>query len=122
MKRGLVDTSVDFEAALTFAMEAGRYLDRYERDHDDRASFALTRVLGPVAKHRTARTAIDAASHAMEVQRGNGYVREFVTHRLYRDAQVLPIWEGTSNVLSLDLPRAHETEDAHEELLPLVDG
>jgi acyl-CoA dehydrogenase len=117
-----VDMSVDFEAALTFAMEAGRSLDRYERDHDDRAAYVLMRTLVPIAKHRTARMAIDTASYAMEVQGGNGYVREFVTHRLYRDAQVLPIWEGTSNILSLDLLRALDTEDAHEELIPLVSG
>ncbi|HKL30750.1 MAG TPA: acyl-CoA dehydrogenase family protein [Natrialbaceae archaeon] len=122
MKRDLVDMSVEFEAALTFAMEAGRYLDRYERDHDDREAFARMRTLVPIAKHRTARMAIDAASYAMEIQGGNGYVREFVTHRLYRDAQVLPIWEGTSNVLSLDLLRALEKADVHEELIPLVDG
>ncbi|MEF8756959.1 MAG: acyl-CoA dehydrogenase family protein, partial [Halobacteriales archaeon] len=86
MKRDLVDMSVDFEAALTFAMEAGRYLDRYERDQDDRESYVLMRALVPIAKHRTARMAIDAASYAMEVQGGNGYVGEFVTHRLYLDA------------------------------------
>ena len=66
--------------------------------------------------------AIDTASYAMEIQGGNGYVKEFVTHRLYRDAQVLPIWEGTSNILSLDLLRALETEDAHEALIPLISG
>ncbi|MFB6153455.1 MAG: acyl-CoA dehydrogenase family protein, partial [Halodesulfurarchaeum sp.] len=71
-------------------------------------------------KHRTARMAIETASYAMEIQGGNGYVSDFVTHRLYRDAQVLPIWEGTSNILSLDLLRALETEDAHEVLVPLI--
>jgi acyl-CoA dehydrogenase len=122
MKRDLVDMQVDFEAALTFAMEASRYLDRYERDHDDQEAFKLLRTLVPIAKHRTARMAIDTASYAMEIQGGNGYVKEFVTHRLYRDAQVLPIWEGTSNILSLDLLRALETEDAHEALIPLISG
>lgn len=57
----------------------------------------------------------------MEIQGGNGYVADFVTHRLLRDAQVLPIWEGTSNILSLDLLRAFETEDAQEALVPIVD-
>ncbi len=120
MKRDLVDMQVDFEAALSFAMEASRYLDRYERDHNDREAFKLMRTLVPVAKHRTARMAIDTASYAMEIQGGNGYVNDFVTNRLYRDAQVLPIWEGTSNILSLDLLRALEKEDAHEVLLPLI--
>jgi acyl-CoA dehydrogenase len=121
MRRDLVDMQVDFEAALAFSMEAARHFDRYERDHDDVEAFRLLRALVPVAKHRTGRMAIDAASYAMEIQGGNGYVSEFVTHRLLRDAQVLPIWEGTSNILSLDLLRAFEVEDAHEALLPLVD-
>jgi len=121
MKRDLVDMQVAFEAALSFAMEAGRYLDRYERDHDDETAFALLRALVPVAKHRTGRMSIDATSYAMEIQGGNGYVSDFVTHRLYRDAQVLPIWEGTSNILSLDLLRAFATTDAAPAVLSLVE-
>ena len=120
MRRDLVDMAVDYEAALAFAMEAARWLDRYERDHDDREAFRLMRALTPIAKHRTARMAVDAASYAMEVQGGNGYVDDFVTNRLLRDAQVLPIWEGTSNVLSLDFLRTLETEATHEVLVPLV--
>ncbi|MFC7046005.1 acyl-CoA dehydrogenase family protein [Halobacteriaceae archaeon GCM10025711] len=122
MQRDLVEMAVDYEAALAYTMEAGRWLDRYERDHDDREAFKLMRTLVPIAKHRTARMAIDTASYAMEIQGGNGYVSDFVTHRLLRDAQVLPIWEGTSNILSLDLLRALEKEDAHEVLIPLVQG
>jgi acyl-CoA dehydrogenase len=56
----------------------------------------------------------------MEVLGGNGYVRGFTLERLYRDAQVLPIWEGTSNVLSLDVLRALSREAAHEALIPHV--
>ncbi|WP_411969096.1 acyl-CoA dehydrogenase family protein [Haloferax sp. YSSS75] len=116
MKRDLFEMTVDYEAALAFAMEAGKWLDRYERNHDDDDAFRLMRVLTPIAKHRTARMAVDTASYAMEIQGGNGYVSEFVTHRLYRDAQVLPIWEGTSNILALDLLRTFERESAHETL------
>ncbi|WP_227356722.1 acyl-CoA dehydrogenase family protein [Haladaptatus salinisoli] len=122
MKRDLVEMAVDYEAALAFSLEAGRWLDRYERDRDDREAFRLMRTLTPIAKLRTARMAVENASYAMEIQGGNGYVADFVTHRLLRDAQVLPIWEGTSNVLSLDLLRTLEREDAHEALLPLVEG
>ncbi|WP_458210801.1 acyl-CoA dehydrogenase family protein [Haladaptatus sp. NG-SE-30] len=121
MQRDLVNMAVDYEAALAFAMEAGRWLDRYERDHDDREAFRLMRALTPVAKHRTARMSVDTASYAMEIQGGNGYVNDFVTNRLYRDAQVLPIWEGTSNILSLDFLRTLEKEATHEALIPLID-
>ncbi|UWG47018.1 Acyl-CoA dehydrogenase [Halanaeroarchaeum sp. HSR-CO] len=122
MQRDLVEMAVDHEATLTFAMEAAHWLDRYERDHDDDDAFQLMRLLVPVSKHVTTRTAVDTASYAMEIQGGNGYVEDFVTHRLYRDAQALPIWEGTANILSLDVLRAMEKEAAHEALLPLVSG
>ncbi|MDR5673183.1 acyl-CoA dehydrogenase family protein [Halalkaliarchaeum sp. AArc-GB] len=122
LQRDLVEMAVTHEAALSFAMEAARWFDRYERDHGDDRAFRLMRLLVPVSKHVTTRAAVDTASYAMEIQGGNGYVREFVTHRLYRDVQALPIWEGTANILSLDVLRAMEKERAHEELLPLVEG
>ncbi|MFC3959009.1 acyl-CoA dehydrogenase family protein [Halovivax cerinus] len=83
--------------------------------------YRLLRALTPIAKLRTGRMAVDTASYAMEIQGGNGYVSDFVTHRLLRDAQVLPIWEGTENVLSLDLLRALDREDSHEPLLETID-
>ncbi|MEF8773601.1 MAG: acyl-CoA dehydrogenase family protein [Halobacteriales archaeon] len=121
MQRDLVEMAVDHEAALAFAMESARWLDRYERDHGDDRAFRLMRLLVPVSKHVTTRTAVETASYAMEIQGGDGYVSDFVTHRLYRDVQALPIWEGTANILSLDVLRAMETESAHEALIPLVE-
>ncbi|WP_440990165.1 acyl-CoA dehydrogenase family protein [Haloarchaeobius baliensis] len=115
MKRDLVDMAVDHEAATAYTFDAGRVLA--EREAGDDEAYRLMRALVPVAKYRTARMAVDTASYAMEILGGNGYVNDFVTHRLLRDAQVLPIWEGTSNILSLDLLRALESEDAHEPLL-----
>jgi len=122
MRADLVDMAVDYEAATAFTQEAGRLFSERERavragvddSEDARHTYRLLRLLTPIAKLRTARMAIDTASYAMEIQGGNGYVDEFVTHRLLRDAQVLPIWEGTENVLSLDVLRAIDREDAHE--------
>ncbi len=122
MQRDLVEMAVDHEAALVFAMESARWLDRYERDHDDDEAFRLMRVLVPVSKHVTTRMAVDTASYAMEIQGGDGYVGDFVTHRLYRDVQALPIWEGTANILSLDVLRAMGKEAAHEALVPYIEG
>lgn len=121
MQRDLVEMSVDHEAAMVFAFEAARWFDRYERDHDDYEAFQLMRLLVPVSKHVTAEMAVDTTSYAMEVLGGNGYVSDFITHRLYRDVHSIPIWEGTSNILSLDLLRAMGKENAHEALLPLVE-
>ncbi len=119
MRRDLVDMTTDYEAAAAFTFDCARLLDRYEREDSEKA-FKLLRALTPIAKQVTARMAVETASYACEVLGGNGYVREFVTPRLLRDAQVLPIWEGTSNVLSLDLLRALERENAHEALLPAI--
>jgi len=120
MQRDLVEMAVDHEATLAFAMESARCLDRYERDHDDGNAFRLMRLFAPVSKHVTTRTAVETASYAMEIQGGNGYVDEFVTNRLYRDVQALPIWEGTANILALDVLRAMASEAAHEALIPYV--
>ncbi|WP_458186908.1 acyl-CoA dehydrogenase family protein [Haladaptatus sp. NG-WS-4] len=118
MRRDLVEMAVAHEAATAFTFDAGLAFDRYHRGDED--AFALMRLLVPIAKARTGRMAVDVASYAMEVQGGNGYVNEFVTHRLLRDAQVLPIWEGTSNVLSLDVLRAMARENAHEPALARI--
>jgi len=120
MRRDLVDLSVDYEAAVAFSFEAARLYDERERVGDDAAAYQLMRLFVPVAKYKTARMAVDTTSYAMEILGGNGYVREHTTERLLRDAQVLPIWEGPSNVLALDVLRALNRENAHEALLPYV--
>ncbi|WP_158056232.1 acyl-CoA dehydrogenase family protein [Halorussus halophilus] len=120
MRRDLVDMSVDYEAAAVFSFEAARLLDERERVGDDSTAYQLMRLFIPVAKYKTARMVVDTTSYAMEILGGNGYVREHTTERLLRDAQVLPIWEGPSNVLALDVLRALERENAHEALVPHV--
>jgi alkylation response protein AidB-like acyl-CoA dehydrogenase len=130
MARDLVELTVDHEAATAVTFEAARQFDAFERgvagtshtaDTDpttdrDRAR-RLVRLLVPVVKNRTGRLAVDHASYAMEILGGNGYVDEFVTHRLLRDAQVLPIWEGATNVLALETLRVLAREGAHDPLL-----
>lgn len=120
MRRDLVDLTVDYEGAAAFAFEAARQYERRLREGDDGDAFRLMRLLIPIAKHRTARMSVEVTSYACEVLGGNGAVREWTTPRLLRDAQILPIWEGTSNILSLDVLRALDREDAHEALVPYV--
>ncbi|NHN60787.1 MULTISPECIES: acyl-CoA dehydrogenase family protein [Halorussus] len=120
MRRDLVDMAVDYEAAAAFSFEAARLLDERERVGDDSDAYRLMRLFIPIAKYRTGRMAVDTTSYAMEILGGNGYVREHTAERLLRDAQVLPIWEGPSNVLALDVLRALEREQAHEALIPYV--
>jgi hypothetical protein len=70
------------------------------------------RLLIPVAKLYTAKQAVAVASEAVESFGGAGYIEDTGLPRLLRDAQVLSIWEGTTNVLSLDVLRALEKTDA----------
>jgi acyl-CoA dehydrogenase len=122
MRRDLAELTVEYEGAAAFAFEAARQYNAWKREDagNGSAAFKLFRLLVPVAKYRTARDSVSVASYCMEVLGGNGYVREHTTPRLLRDTQVLPIWEGASNVISLDVLRVLERERAHEALVPFV--
>jgi alkylation response protein AidB-like acyl-CoA dehydrogenase len=72
------------------------------RDRDE----VLSRTLIPIAKLLTAKQAVAVTSEAIEACGGAGYVEDTGLPRVLADAQVLPIWEGTTNVLSLDTLRA----------------
>jgi len=76
--------------------------DRREREALER----LSRVVIPIAKLVTGKQAVAVTSEAIEACGGAGYVEDTGLPRVLADAQVLPIWEGTTNVLSLDTLRA----------------
>ena len=79
-------------------------------------------MLTPIAKLTTARQAVTLASETLECFGGAGYVEDTGLPRLLADSQVLPIWEGTTNVLSLDTLRALSTEGTFEALEEAVRG
>jgi acyl-CoA dehydrogenase len=81
----------------------------------ERAEAAATlRILTPLLKLRACRDNLRAATAAMEIRGGNGYVEEWVNARLVRDAHIGVIWEGTSNIVALDVvTRAAAKEGAH---------
>ena len=64
-------------------------------------------------KKETAEQAIHFAHESIEMHGGNGYIEDFVTPRLLRDAQVLTVWEGTANILGMELIRLVTKFDAH---------
>ncbi len=66
---------------------------------------ALVRLLIAILKMRTAEEAIHFSHEAIEMHGGNGYIEDFVTPRLLRDAQVLTVWEGSTNILGLEVLR-----------------
>lgn len=95
----------EFRAALLLVFELARLLGREECGVADGQDRSFLRLLTPVAKLYTARQAIAVCSEALECFGGAGYVEDTGLPVLLRDAQVLSIWEGTTNVLSLDLLR-----------------
>ena len=105
-----VETLADLDARvracffLTFTVV--ELMGRDECGEASDADLAMLRLLTPVAKLYTAKQAVAVASEAIESFGGAGYVEDTRLPRLLRDAQVLPIWEGTTNVLSLDVWRA----------------
>jgi alkylation response protein AidB-like acyl-CoA dehydrogenase len=103
--------AVDAHAAFALAAQAFGLLGRVEIDDDDVAARDL-RLVAALAKLTTGKLATAAASEYLECFGGAGYVEDTGLPRLLRDAQVLPIWEGTTNVLAVDvlrtLARDHE--------------
>lgn len=102
----LAELRVEHEAALQLAFRAAEIFGRVERAEASDAEAQVLRMLLPIAKLVTAKQAVAAASESLEAFGGAGYIEDTHLPVLLRDAQVLPIWEGTTNVLSLDTLRA----------------
>ncbi len=92
--------------ATLFTFRIAELLGKEEHNAATDSEKELTRLLVPVAKLTTGKQAVAVASEVLEMFGGAGYVEDTGLPRLLRDAQVLPIWEGTTNVLSLDVFRA----------------
>ncbi|TDC84323.1 acyl-CoA dehydrogenase [Micromonospora sp. KC606] len=108
--------AVDAAGAFVLAGHAFALLGRVEVGADPTAAAEL-RVVAPLAKLATGRLTVASASEYVEAFGGAGYVEDTGVPRLLRDAQVLPIWEGTTNVLAVDVLRAVTREDAGSPLL-----
>jgi alkylation response protein AidB-like acyl-CoA dehydrogenase len=114
----LHDLDAEHLAALLLTFECVELLDR--ADAGDAEAARAQRVLVPIVKAVTGKLAVPCVSEAMELIGGNGYIEESPLPRLLRDAQVLPIWEGTTNVLVLDALRVERKERGHELLLTRI--
>ncbi len=117
----LAKLAVDAEAAFALTAHAFALLGRVECDADELAAAEL-RLVAPLAKIVTGKLAVASASEYLECFGGAGYVEETGIPRLLRDAQVLPIWEGTSNVLSIDVLRSLGADAPAKSLLARVDA
>ncbi len=101
----LLQLAVQAETSLLMTMRLAALTGRVECGVASEEERLLFRVGTSLTKLYTARQAVSAASEAIEAFGGAGYMEDTGIARLLRDAQVLPIWEGTTNVLSLDTLR-----------------
>ena len=118
VRETLVDMLVDLEAGMAVTYECAA---ASRRAQDAESGRLLRRILVPLAKMRCTRAALGAASTGLEVLAGNGYMEDWPMARQLRDAQCHTIWEGTENILCVDVRRAMRGERAHLALIARVE-
>jgi alkylation response protein AidB-like acyl-CoA dehydrogenase len=101
----LADLQAEFEAAFHLTFHVAELLGRAQAGSLDAVQTGLLRLLTPLVKLWTGKLAVALSSEVLECFGGAGYIEDTGLPQLLRDAQVLPIWEGTTNVLSLDVLR-----------------
>ena len=107
MQRQLTKIAVTTEQARTMVYQTAQALAASDADPAQRP---LMRIMTPLIKFRACRDARKVAGDAMEVRGGCGYIEEWADPRLLRDAHLGSIWEGTSNIVALDVIRAIQKE------------
>lgn len=118
MQRQLCKMAVWTEQARTMVFQTARALEAFDRDAQQRP---LARILTPLIKFRACRDARKVTGDGMEVRGGCGYIEEWADPRILRDAHLGSIWEGTSNIVALDVIRAIRRENSLPALRELVD-
>jgi alkylation response protein AidB-like acyl-CoA dehydrogenase len=113
----LAELAAEHRLALQLVLRTAQLLGREETLAADPVERALLRLLTPLVKLLTGKQAVASASEVLECFGGAGYVEDTGLPRLLRDAQVLAIWEGTTNVLALDAERAIAREGGLEPLV-----
>lgn len=108
MQRQLDKLRIRAEQARTMVLQTSQALQR--SDAGEQGAYALLRILTPLIKFRACRDARQVTGDAMEVRGGCGYIEEWSDARLVRDAHLGSIWEGTSNIVALDVLRAIRRE------------
>jgi acyl-CoA dehydrogenase len=118
MRRQLAKMMLRGEQARAMVFQTAEALRR--SDAGEEGAYALLRILTPLVKFRACRDARQVTGDAMEVRGGCGYIEEWPEARLLRDAHLGSIWEGTSNIIALDVLRASEREGGFEALRALI--
>jgi len=116
----LAGLQAEAEAAFHLAFYVAELTGRSETGEISDEDAQLLRLLTPVMKLTTGKQAVSVASEVLESFGGAGYVEDTGLPVLLRDAQVMPIWEGTTNVLALDTLRALRGGDSLKQLQLLI--
>jgi acyl-CoA dehydrogenase len=116
VRETLVNMAVEVEAGCALAFESAEAGARHDEE-----SRRLYRILVPLAKYRCARRGLDLATQAVEMHGGNGYIENWPVARQFRDAMCHPIWEGTENIICLDVLRAMAKDHADEALFARIE-
>jgi putative acyl-CoA dehydrogenase len=118
MRSVLADLALEVEGATAAVMRLCRSFDLAAADPKE---VRRARILTPAIKYWICKTAPGSVYEAMECLGGNGYVEDYGLARLYREAPVNAIWEGSGNVMALDLLRAlSNVDDAHALMAELI--
>ena len=107
MRMVLADFALESEAMTALSLQAARSFDLQQTDAQEAA---YARLVTPAAKFGICKAAPRLLYEAMECLGGNGYVEDGAMARLYREAPVNAIWEGSGNVIALDILRAETRE------------
>ena len=107
MRNVVADLAIESEAMMWMSMRLAAALDRSEVDASEAL---LSRICTPVAKYWACKRAPAVVVEALECHGGNGFIAEHLMERLYREAPLNGIWEGTGNVICLDVLRSMRRE------------
>ena len=115
----LVQMKVKHDAELIATFDLIERFDRWYEGQTNDKDVALLRLLIALLKSESSDQSIHFAHEGIEMHGGNGYIEDFVTPRLLRDAQVLTVWEGTRNILGLEVIRLVRKYAIHDAFLKL---
>src|SRR5262249_45877031 len=102
MRSVLADMAIESEAATALTFRIAKSFDESANE----AAAAFARIATPVGKYWINKRVVNLAYEAMEVHGGGGYVEDSVMTRIYRQSPLNSIWEGSGNVVCLDILRA----------------
>ncbi|GAM28231.1 hypothetical protein SAMD00019534_114070, partial [Acytostelium subglobosum LB1] len=115
----LAEMEIEYRAGLQFLLDVCLLLGKSELAESKKQD-SLLRILTPLSKLYTAKQSIMVASETIECMGGTGYMEDSDVPRLLRDTQVTSIWEGTTNVLSMDVWRAIKSHNSLEVFVEYV--